>query len=144
MGVELVEASSSHRSEPHAKPRSGLRQPSEQVMNSPPDEAPGPEGSAPEVSATDPHPASSVEPRRVRVSRHARGARLYASVLVFVALLVVLIVLASANTRTAKLDWVFGSTHASLVWIILAAAVFGWLLGITTAVVIGRRARRSR
>jgi uncharacterized integral membrane protein len=112
-------------------------------MNSPLTEAPGPERSAPEVSATVPQPASSVEPRKVRVSRHARGVRLYASVLGFVALLVVLVVLVSANTRAAKLDWVFGSTHASLVWIILAAAVFGWLLGITTAVVIGRRAHRS-
>jgi hypothetical protein len=50
-------------------------------------------------------------------------------------LFAVLVVLISANTRTAKLDGVVGSTHASLVWVILAAAVLGWLLGITTAVV---------
>jgi uncharacterized integral membrane protein len=44
-----------------------------------------------------------------------------------------------------KLDWVFGSTtHASLVWIILAAAVLGWLLGITTATAFHRRTRRPR
>jgi uncharacterized integral membrane protein len=63
---------------------------------------------------------------------------------VFVALLAGLIVLASANTRKVKLGWVFGSTHASLVWIILAAAVIGWLLGITTAVVFRYRTRRPR
>ena len=113
-------------------------------MNSTTTEAPPPEGSSPEVSASAPPLASAVEPRGERLSRHARGARLYATVGAFVALLVVLVLLASANTQAVKLDWVFGSTHASLVWIILAAAVFGWLLGITTAVVIGRRARRSR
>ena len=47
------------------------------------------------------------------------------------------------NTHTAKLDWVVGSTRASLSWIILAAAIFGWLLGIATAVVVRRRTRRA-
>jgi uncharacterized integral membrane protein len=60
----------------------------------------------------------------------------------FVALLVVLILLISRNTAGVRLDWVVGSTHASLVWIILAAAVIGWLLGITTAVVFSHRTRR--
>src|SRR5205807_1967987 len=46
-----------------------------------------------------------------------------------VALLIVLIALIAANTGSVRLDWVFGSTHASLVWIILASAVLGWLLG---------------
>jgi uncharacterized integral membrane protein len=64
--------------------------------------------------------------------------------LLLVALLVVLIVLISANTGKVKLSWAFGSTHASLVWIILAAAVLGWLLGITTAVVFRFRTRRPR
>jgi uncharacterized integral membrane protein len=59
----------------------------------------------------------------------------------FVALLVVLIVLIAKNTRSVKLDWAVGSTHASLVWIILASAVLGWLLGITTSVVFRYRTR---
>jgi len=41
-----------------------------------------------------------------------------------------------------KLDWAVGSTKASLVWIILAAAVLGWLLGIATSVVFRHRTRR--
>jgi len=69
---------------------------------------------------------------------------LYASAGVLVALLVVLVVLASVNTRSAKLDWVIGSNQAPLSLIILAAAVFGWSLGITTAVGVRRRTRRSR
>jgi uncharacterized integral membrane protein len=60
-----------------------------------------------------------------------------------VGLIVVLIALAAANTAAVKLDWVVGSTHASLVWIILASAVLGWLLGITTSTVVRHRTRRE-
>ena len=50
-------------------------------------------------------------------------------------------VLIAKNTRSVKLDWAVGSTHASLVWIILAAAVLGWLLGVATSVVFRNRTR---
>ena len=82
------------------------------------------------------------ESRRARMTRHGRRARLYTGAVVFVALLAVLVVLITKNTRSVKLDWAFGSAHASLVWIILAAAVIGWLLGITTAIVFHHRTRR--
>jgi uncharacterized integral membrane protein len=52
------------------------------------------------------------------------------------------IALAVANTRQVKLSWFVGTSHASLVWIILAAAVLGWLLGITTSVIFRLRTRR--
>ena len=52
------------------------------------------------------------------------------------------VVLIAANLRSVKLDWVFGSTHASLVWIVLAATVLGWLLGITTSILFRHRTRR--
>ncbi len=87
-------------------------------------------------------PTAAGEPWLERLARYVRRVRLYSSVGFFIALLVVLVVLASENTEAAKLNWVFGSTHASLAWIIVAAAVFGWLLGITTAIVIRRRTRR--
>jgi uncharacterized integral membrane protein len=111
-------------------------------MNSTLTKAPRTDESTPESSAPVAPLAPVAEPRGERLARHARGARLYAAVGAFVALLIVVVVLASANTHATKLDWVFGSTQASLVWVILGAAVFGWLLGITTAAVIGRRARR--
>jgi uncharacterized integral membrane protein len=78
------------------------------------------------------------------LTRHGRRARLYLTAALFVAVLVVLIVLIAKNTRSVKLDWAFGSTHASLVWIILASAVLGWLLGIATAVAFRFRTRRRR
>ena len=105
--------------------------------------APSPEVSDPAASSSDAGLVSASASRRTRVARRARHARLYASTGVFVVLFVALIVLAAANTGATKLDWVVGSTHASLVWIILAAALVGWLLGITTAVVVRRRAQRS-
>jgi uncharacterized integral membrane protein len=83
-----------------------------------------------------------VEPRGLRLRRHARRARLYSSAFAAVGLLVVVVALAAANTRHVKLSWVVGSSDASLVWIVLATAVLGWLLGIATSVTFGLRTRR--
>ncbi len=99
-------------------------------------EAPTPT-SSPDVPVLPP-----AESPRQRFARHGRRVRLYTGAVVFVALLTVLIVLTTKNTGAVKLDWEIGSTHASLVWIILAAAVIGWLLGLTTAVVFHHRTRR--
>ena len=85
-----------------------------------------------------------IEPRVDRLTRHGRRARLYAAAAGFVGVLVVLIILIAKNTRSVKLDWAFGSTHASLVWVVLAAAVLGWLLGIATAVGFRYSTRRRR
>jgi uncharacterized integral membrane protein len=82
------------------------------------------------------------ESRGQQLRRHGRRAGLYAWSVLAVATLVVLIVLTAANVRSVKLDWVVGSTHASLIWIILAAAVLGWLLGIATSVLVRLRTRR--
>jgi uncharacterized integral membrane protein len=68
---------------------------------------------------------------------------LYLWAVSFVALFVVLVILIAANLRSVKLDWIFGSGHASLIWIILAATVVGWLLGIATNVLFRHRTRRT-
>ncbi|HEY6018303.1 MAG TPA: lipopolysaccharide assembly protein LapA domain-containing protein [Gaiellaceae bacterium] len=94
-------------------------------------------------SQSQPPPATEpVEARSARLRRHGHRAGLYTWAFGLVALLVVLIALVIANTRQVKLSWVFGSGHASLVWIILAAAVLGWLLGIVTGIVFRMRTRR--
>lgn len=90
-----------------------------------------------------PH-TEAVEPRRERLRRHRHRTGLYTWAFGLVALLVVLIALVIANTRQVKLSWVVGTGHASLVWIILASAVLGWLLGIATSVVFRLRTRRRR
>jgi uncharacterized integral membrane protein len=89
-------------------------------------------------------PAAPAETRGDRLRRHGRRTGLYAWAFGLVALLVVLIALVAANTRQVKLSWAVGTGHASLVWIILAAAVLGWLLGIFTSVVFRLRTRRRR
>jgi len=97
---------------------------------------------------TDASPASAVletepvEPRATRLRRHAHRTNLYAWALVIVALLVVVIALAAANTRQVKLSWVVGTSHASLVWIVVVASVLGWLLGLATGIVFRIRTRR--
>ena len=82
------------------------------------------------------------EPRGQRRARHSRRARLYVWACLAVGAFAVLIALIAANTHAVKLDWVVGSTRASLVWVILAATVLGWLLGITTGILFRHRTRR--
>lgn len=96
-----------------------------------------------DVPVPDAVPAAPSESRRERYARQGKRVRLYTVAVVFVALITVLVVLITKNTRGVKLDWAIGSTHASLVWIIVAAAVIGWLLGITTAIVFQHRTRRQ-
>jgi uncharacterized integral membrane protein len=83
------------------------------------------------------------EPRRQQLIRHRHRLRLYTWTVLFIAALVVLAVLIAANARSVKLDWVFGSTHASLVWTTLATTVLGWLLGLATSVLFRFRTRRE-
>jgi len=100
-----------------------------------------PEAPTPELDLLSRAPAPG-ESRKDRARRYGRRTRLYAAAFVSVALLTVIVVLITKNTGAVKLDWAVGSTRASLVWIILAAAVLGWLLGLATAVVFHHRTRR--
>lgn len=97
------------------------------------------EGNPPE--SVDSH-SSPAEGRGDRVRRHSQRVRLYGVAFALVALLVCLVALILANRRSVKLSWVFGDTKASLVWIILAAAILGWLLGLATSIAFRRRTRR--
>lgn len=83
-----------------------------------------------------------VEPPGERLRRHARRQALYLRAGLIVALLAVLIALIAANTQSTKLNWVVGTSHASLVWIVFTTAVLGWLLGLVTGALFHRRTRR--
>jgi uncharacterized integral membrane protein len=98
------------------------------------------EGNAPD--STDARP-SPVEGRGDRFRRRSQRARLYGAAFSLVALIVCLVALVLANRRSVELSWVFGDTNASLVWIILAAAILGWLLGLATSIAFRRRTRRE-
>jgi uncharacterized integral membrane protein len=91
---------------------------------------------------SEPEQPAPRESRRDSLRRHGRRAWLYTWAGALVALLAILIALIVANTGRVKVSWVLGSTHQSLVWIILATAILGWLLGIVTSMIFRFRTRR--
>jgi len=84
----------------------------------------------------------AVEPEPDDKARHRRRAKLYAWALLLAAFFVVLVALIVANTRRVKTSWVVGSTRQSLIWIIIVAALLGWLAGLVTSLLFHRRTRR--
>lgn len=85
-----------------------------------------------------------VETRGERLGRKARRTRFHLVAVSAVLLLVYLVALVVANTRQVELNWVFGSSTASLVWIVLFSAILGWLLGILSSAVFHWRTRAPR
>lgn len=80
-----------------------------------------------------PFAATDGETRGERLLRQAHRARLHGSAILTVALIGFLIALAVSNTAHVKVNWVFGSSHVSLVWLVLFAAILGWLLGLVAS-----------
>jgi uncharacterized integral membrane protein len=86
-------------------------------------------------------PAYVAESRLQRGVRYSHRTGLYLSLAIALATIVFLILLIARNTRHVKLDYVFGSTRAGLVWLVIISAITGWVLGIVTAFLIRRRTR---
>jgi uncharacterized integral membrane protein len=84
----------------------------------------------------------AVEPEADDKAARRRRARLYAWAFLLAAFFVVLVALIVANTRSAKISWVVGSSHVSLIWIIIASALLGWFSGLVTSLLFHRRTRR--
>ena len=82
------------------------------------------------------------ETRFRRGVRYSHRTGLYAALVVAIATIVFLILLIARNTRQVKVDYVFGSTTARLVWLVIISAITGWVLGIVTGFLIRRRTRR--
>ena len=87
---------------------------------------------------------SGAEAPQERKRRYRRRRALYVRAFFLAASLVILVALIVANTRQVKISWVFGSSSASLVWIIIVSAALGWVAGITTSVILRRRTRAPR
>lgn len=105
----------------------------------------GPETRVPdgEPPALDPvrEAPPAIETGGQRLRRLAHRARLNAYVALAAALSVCLIALAVANTGAVRLHWLVGSGRASLVWIVIASAALGALLGIAISSVVRRKTR---
>ncbi len=88
--------------------------------------------------------ATGGETRGGRNRRKARRSRLHGYAIATVALVAYLIALAATNTAEVKVNWVFGSSHVSLVWLVLFAAILGWLLGLAATAAFHWRTRAPR
>lgn len=89
-------------------------------------------------------PIQAGETHRGHARRMARRARLHGYAVVAVVLCAFVIALAAANTARVKISWLFGTSHVSLLWLILATAIVGWLLGLVTNAALHRRTRAPR
>ncbi len=84
------------------------------------------------------------EPTRDRLSRYAHRTRLYGWTVILLTVVVFIVILIVENTRRVKVGWIVGHSRISLVYLVLVATVLGWLLGIVTGVLFGRRTRDRR
>jgi uncharacterized integral membrane protein len=88
-----------------------------------------------------PTAANGTETRTEYVHRTALRGRLHGYAIATVALVAVLIALAASNTARVKVNWLVGSSHVSLVWLVLVTAVVAWLLGLLASVRFNWRTR---
>jgi uncharacterized integral membrane protein len=84
------------------------------------------------------------ETRLQRSLRYGHRTGLYATLVIGIVALVLLILLVARNTRQVKVDYVFGHSQAALIWLVVVSAITGWVLGIVTAYLIRRRTRWRR
>jgi uncharacterized integral membrane protein len=103
-------------------------------------------GPSPHSDTTAPSDVSVSEPESggARFARRIRRVRLYMYAFFAVALLVYVVALAGSNTHHVRVDWVFGSSSVSLVWLVLLATILGWLLGLVVAAAFRWRTRAPR
>jgi uncharacterized integral membrane protein len=103
-----------------------------------------PIASDPDVAPSQTSAVTDRETRTEHFRRKAHRSRLHGYAVLAVALVAFLIALAASNTAHVKVNWVFGSSHVSLVWLVLFAAILGWLLGLVATAAFHWRTRAPR
>lgn len=88
--------------------------------------------------------SNGTETRAQYFQRKGLRGRLHAYAIATVALVAVLIALAASNTASVKVNWLVGSSHISLVWLVLVTAIVAWLLGLLTSARFNWRTRSPR
>ena len=89
--------------------------------------------------------AEAIEESRLqRGLRYGHRTGLYASLVIMIVFGIFLILLIARNTRHVKVDYVFGSGQARLIWLVVVSAITGWVLGLVTSFLIRRRTRWRR
>ena len=84
------------------------------------------------------------ESRLQRGLRYGHRARLYGTLVVAIVAIAFLVLLIARNSHQVKVDYVFDTAYAHLIWLILISTVLGWVLGIMTAFLVRRRTRWRR
>jgi uncharacterized integral membrane protein len=88
--------------------------------------------------------ANGAETHAERFRRKALRGRLHGYAIGAVALVAVLIALAASNTAQVKVNWLIGNSRVSLVWLVLAAAILGWVFGLMASARFHWRTRAPR
>lgn len=88
--------------------------------------------------------ATGAETRAEYFHRQGLRWRLHGHAIATVALVAVLIALAASNTARVKVNWLVGSSHVSLVWLVLATAIVAWLLGLAASARFSWRTRAAQ
>jgi uncharacterized membrane protein YciS (DUF1049 family) len=88
--------------------------------------------------------ANATETRAEHFRRKALRGRLHGYAIGAVAVVAVLIALAASNTGQVNVNWLIGSSRVSLVWLVLAAAILGWALGLMASARFHWRTRAPR
>jgi uncharacterized integral membrane protein len=92
---------------------------------------------------TDEQRVPAEETRFRRGVRYTQKTWTWISILAIIAAIVFLILLIARNTRHVKVDYVFGDANARVVWLVVASAFAGWVLGLATSFLLRRRTRRA-
>jgi uncharacterized integral membrane protein len=84
------------------------------------------------------------ETRMQRSLRYGHRGRLYLTLVLGIAAIVVLILLIARNTKQVRVDYVVGHAETALIWLVVISAIVGWVLGIVTVFLVRRRTRFRR
>lgn len=96
------------------------------------------------AAANRPQTGSQTETRGEYFRRKALRGRLHGYAIATVALVAILIALAASNTAHVKVNWLIATSHIPLVWLVLVAAIVGWLLGLMASARFHWRTRAPR
>jgi len=93
---------------------------------------------------TQPGPPGSPEPSARSETKSRNEARAWVIVIALALVVAYVIWFAVDNSTTVPVHWVFGTTHGSLIWVILVSLILGLIVGLLLSWLGGRRRRRAR
>ena len=93
---------------------------------------------------TEPGTPGSPEPSPRPDGRQRNEARSWLIVIALALVVAYLIWFVIDNTHTVEVHWIFGTTHGSLIWVILVSLLLGAAIGLLALWLGRRRSRRAQ